>query len=63
MVQTYELYFDDENGARCFEPMLAASMPELIDKVRQFVAERRIKTVEVCLHNERLLTISAGSEA
>ena len=60
MVRTYELHFEEENGAWSFEPMLAASMPELNTKVRQFIAERGLKAVDVCVNNERLLTITAG---
>jgi hypothetical protein len=58
MVQTYELYLEDDAGDRRFETLLSPSVAEVLPKVRALIAERNLAAVEVCVAGQHLFTVA-----
>ena len=58
MVQTYELYIEDDAGERRFETLLCPTMAEVLPKVRAMIAERDLAAVEVRVAGQHLFTVA-----
>ena len=58
MQQTYELYLEDESGARKFETLLCATVADVLPKVRALIVERDLAAVEVRVADQHLFTIA-----
>ena len=58
MMQTYELYLEDEEGERRFDTILCRSLAEILPKVRELIAERNLASVEVRVAGQILFTIA-----
>jgi hypothetical protein len=58
MMQTYELYLEDEEGERRFDTILCRSLAEILPKVRELIAERNLASVEVRVAGQVLFTIA-----
>ena len=58
MMQTYELYLEDEEGERRFDTLLCRSVAEILPKVRDMIAERNLAAVEVRVAGQHLFTIA-----
>ena len=58
MLQTYELFLEDEAGERQFDTLLCRSVADLLPTVRALIAERNLASVEVHVGGEHLFTIA-----
>jgi hypothetical protein len=58
MMQTYELYLEDEEGERRFDTILCRSLAEILPRVRELIAERNLASVEVRVAGQILFTIA-----
>jgi hypothetical protein len=58
MLQTYELYLQDDAGGRTFETLLCHSVAELMPKVRELISAREVAAIEVRVANQPLFTVS-----
>jgi hypothetical protein len=58
MLQTYELYLEDEEGERRFDTMLCPSVAEILPRVRELIAAQNLAFVEVHVAGKLLFTIA-----
>ncbi|HVN01903.1 MAG TPA: hypothetical protein VMT68_17015 [Caulobacteraceae bacterium] len=61
MHYTYELYLSDGGGPARFEPLTCPRDTDVIGVVRDIIAERRLKTVEVHRLGKYLFTVAADA--
>lgn len=59
MHSTYELYLEDQDGARRFEALTCANSGDLIAAVRRVLDQGGVRSVEVFQFGEHLFTVAA----
>jgi len=58
MPQTYELYLEDDAGARRFETILCLTVADVLPRVREMIAQENLAAVEVRVGGQHLFTVA-----
>jgi hypothetical protein len=58
MLQTYELYLEDDEGERRFDTLLCPTVAEILPRVRELIAQQNLASVEVRVGGQHLFTIA-----